>query len=87
MSGIKEMLEKTGVVVRGINMGINVYVKEETKKEFWSIDLMVKGHKQVITLDLPDNIDRTKLIDGEIVSMPVKVLVFNNKTRFTSLLA
>ena len=87
MSGIKELLDKTGVLVKGINMGVNEYVKEDTKKSYWSVDLMVKGHKQVITLDLPDGTDKSKLIEGEVIGIPVKVSVFNNKTRFTSLLA
>lgn len=51
---LQKMLDETSVKVVGIVKSINEYVQKETKKSYWSVDVEVKGHKNLLTLKLPD---------------------------------
>jgi len=64
----KEMLEKTMCLVVGIVKGLNEYVNKD-KKSYWSVDLEVKGTKSPVNVRLPDNFDRSKIVEYELVKL------------------
>lgn len=87
MPNLKELSDKTGIVVKGIVWGKNVFIPEDTKdhKEYHSVDLMVKGHKNVVTIKLPEGYDSTKILEGEIFTVAVQIKLFNGKTSMVAL--
>lgn len=69
---MRKMLDQTSVVVTGICKGVNEFAGKT--KTYWSVDLDVKGTKQCVNVRLPDNYDRTKLQDYEVVRIICKVM-------------
>jgi hypothetical protein len=69
----QEMKAKTGIVLTGIVNECNTFVSKENK-EYHSVDLLVSGHKNLVNVKLPAGYDRAKLIEGQIVSLPVLVI-------------
>jgi hypothetical protein len=57
------LLEKTGVVVRGLLISINEYYAQKSQKTYWSVDLKVKGTRSLVNVKLPAEYDRSKLVE------------------------
>lgn len=78
-----EPKKKQGIEITGMVWAINEYQSPETKKFYYSVDLAVKGVKQMMNVKLPDNYDRSRLIEDAIITMPVSYRVSNFNGRVT----
>lgn len=77
----KEMREKTGIAVVGIVNAHNEFISDE-KKAYHSVDLIIKDQKNMLTVSLPEDYPREKLVEGELAQVKVRVKIFNGKTSF-----
>lgn len=73
--------KKSGMVISGVVWSVNEYVSKETKVVYHSIDVAVKGIKQMLNIKLPDNFDRNLVKEDANVSLLVTYAVknFNGK--------
>lgn len=87
MNPFQEMMNKTGVMVRGLVSQLNEFTPKPTAdnpepKTYHSVDVIVKDHKNAVTVKLPPEYDRAKIVSGELVSLPVLVKIYNGKASF-----
>jgi len=87
MNPLQEALNKTGIKVVGLVSGINEFtgkptVEEPNPKTYYSCDLIIKDHKNALTVKLPENFDRGKIQPGEMVSFNIQARTYNKTTSF-----
>ena len=70
---IKEAMDKTGMVIAGLVVGVSEYVSRKTGASHWSVDLTVKGCKQAVNVRLPQDYPVMTLVEYELVKLPVTV--------------
>jgi len=66
---LKEMIEKTGIIVQGINKGIQEFVSQKTGKRYYSVDVEVKGCRLPINISLPETYKISSLVQHELVKL------------------
>lgn len=76
----KEILSKTSLKIVGICKGVNKYVGKT--KEYYSVDLEVKGTKMPVNVKLGDDFKRETLKDYELVVLDVVVMPAFDKRYF-----
>ena len=69
MPTYKELVDSTKCEVHGIVKGVQDYVKPDTQKHFFSVDLDVKGSKQIVNVRLPDGFPILSLKEYELVKL------------------
>jgi hypothetical protein len=74
-----EMKEKTKVQIVGISNGIGSYTKKDTGVTYHSVDLLVKGHRNMVNVSLPENFDPAQFEDGKLVNVAVVINVYNGR--------
>jgi hypothetical protein len=82
---LAELKAKTKVVAIGIVNQTNLYVSKEGK-HYHSVDLLVKGMKNVLNLKLPMGYDVSKLGEGHLVEFNIEVTEFNGRTNLNVLM-
>lgn len=70
-----EMLEKTGVVVSGVNLKVDEYVSKD-QKHYWSLHLLVDD--QVLKIGIPETFDRQKIQRGAMGTYPCQIKTFKD---------
>lgn len=65
---IKEMIDKTGIVIVGLVKTVNEYVSDK-KVSYWSVDVECKGTRLPVNIKLPHNFDRSKFKEYELVKV------------------
>ena len=71
--------EKPGVYVIGIIWCTSVYVSKTTGKQYYSVDIAVKGMKNMLSLKLPDSFPMHTLQEGAVVKIPFMIVPSNFK--------
>lgn len=84
MSSYKEMKAKTVIKVLGVVDQIVEYYSEKTQKTYYSVDLLVNGVRDKLNVKLPDDYDRTKLVEGELASFNIRITSYNNRITFNA---
>ena len=69
---IKEIMEKTGIYVAGLVVGVNEYVSK-SGKSYWSCDMNVKGCRQAVNIRLPQGFPVHSLQEYEVAKLAVTV--------------
>lgn len=69
---VKEIMEKTGVVIAGLVVGVNEYVSKNGKS-YWSCDMNVKGCRQAVNIRLPQGFPVHTLQEYELCKLAVIV--------------
>lgn len=80
----REVREKTGLVARGIVEKFST--TEYDGKKYHKIELYVKG-LGIIKVSIPDDFDKSKFPDGELVTMPLDVAMKDGKYTFKAQVA
>ena len=70
---MKEAMEKTGVLVLGLVVGVNEYISKKTGLSYRSVDLTVKGCRQAVNVKLPPGYPVNTLHEYELVKLPVTI--------------
>jgi len=65
---IKELMAKTKIIIIGLCKGVNKY-DSKNGKTYYSVDVEVQGTKSPINIKLPDEFDRSKFLDYELVQL------------------
>lgn len=72
-----EKAKKQGMIITGTVWAVNEYQQKETKVIYHSIDLAVKGIKQMLNIKLPENFNRQLVKEDSVVSLVVSYAVKN----------
>lgn len=65
----KEMIEKTGLQIIGLCKGVEEYVKKDTGKCYYSVDVEIKGTKMPVNIKLPEGYNKSNLKPFELVKL------------------
>lgn len=71
---LKTLYKKTGIKITGVVKGINSFPSKKTDKTYWSVDLDVAETRLPINVKLPEEYDRGKLNEYEIVELQCKLM-------------
>jgi len=74
------MKNQTMIVVCGIVNDFSEFVSQKTGVVYHSVDMLVKGHKNLINIQLPADFNREKLKEGELGKVLVEMSVYNGRT-------
>lgn len=66
---IKEMMDKTKIVIIGLCKGVNEYHSQKNNNIYYSVDVEVQGTKNPINIKLPPDYDRNKLVEYDLVQL------------------
>lgn len=69
--------KNVGMKIEGQVWAINQFTQQDTGKIFHSVDLAVKGTKQMVNVKLPENFDRTQIVEDDVVLLSVAFAVKN----------
>lgn len=69
---IKEVMDKTGVVIAGLVVAVSEYVSKNGKS-YWSCDMNVKGCRQAVNIRLPQGFPVNTLQEYELAKLAVTV--------------
>lgn len=75
----KEVMDKTGVFIAGVVIGVNEFVSQKGRS-YWSVDLSVKGCKAAVNVRLPTGYPINTLVEYELAKLPVTIRPNFNKT-------
>ena len=68
----KEVMDKTGVFIAGVVIGVNEFVSQKGRS-YWSVDLSVKGCKMSVNVRLPTGYPINTLVEYELAKLAVIV--------------
>jgi len=70
----KELIEKTGLQIIGLCKGVEEYVKKETGKCYYSVDVEIKGTKMPVNIKLPEGYNKSHLKPFELVKLDCVII-------------
>lgn len=70
----KEMVEKTGLRIVGICKGVNEFIKAETGRCYYSVDVEIKGTRMPVNIKLPDQYNKSELKPCELVQLDCVII-------------
>lgn len=77
-------VSKTSIIASGVVWAVSEYISKE-KKSYFSVDLLIKDHKNMVNIKLPENYDKSILKVGQNVVIQIKVSSYNSNLYLTAI--